>query len=108
MENKENKVTVNDIIKAYTNGSYDVVKANEELARVGAGFYLDPHKHELTAEEIENGSAGLLDTGTGSLDKVKINPETMELINCDCGSMYALCTVRGVTYNVEGVKLVVM
>lgn len=103
----ENKVTANDILKAYTMGDYDAVKANEELAKIGAGFYLDPHKHELTAEEIEKGSAGLLDTGTGTLDKVKINPETMELINADMGSSYALCTVKGVTYNVEGVKLVV-
>ena len=93
------------ILEAFTAGIYTASQANTELERIGANVRVDPDKHKLTPEEIQVGSAGLLDTGTGTLDKVKVDPIKMELVNCDCGNMYALCTVKGRTYKVDGVKL---
>ena len=95
-----------DIIKAYTNGEKTVEQANKELKENGAGYFLNPQKNVLTAEEVLSGSAGLLDSGTGSFDKVQIDLEKMELVNCDMGEAYALCIVKGKTYEVKGKKLV--
>lgn len=96
---------INDILMKYTAGEMALEDANKALKEAKAGFHLDPKKNELTEEEIKNGTAGLLDTGTVTLDKVKIDPAKMELINCDCGESYALCIVNGKTYNVKGKKL---
>lgn len=95
-----------DIIKAYTKGEIALDAANEALKNNGAGFHLDPHKHDLTPDEIMNGTAGLLDSGTVTLDKVRIDRDNMELIDCDMGSSFALCIVQGKTYEVKGKKLV--
>lgn len=94
----------NEILMKYTNGEFTVEQANEELKKIKAGYHLDPKKHELTEEEIKNGTAGLLDTGTGSMDKVQIKDG--ELVNCDCGNMVAFVIVGGETYKVEGKKIV--
>lgn len=93
-----------EIIKKYTTGEKTLVETNTELERIGAGFYLDINKHLLTEDEIKNGTAGLLDTGTGTMDKVHI--ANGELVNCDCGDMYALVIVSGKTYEVKGKKLI--
>ena len=95
-----------EILSGYTKGVQTLVETNAALAAAGAGFHLDITKHNLTPDEIVNKSAGLLDTGTGSLDKVKVDLEKMELVNCDCGNMFALCLVAGETYKVDGKKLV--
>ena len=47
---------------------------------------------------------GLLDTGTGSLDKVLVKDG--HLVDCDCGEMYALCMIAGKTFRVQGTALV--
>ena len=47
---------------------------------------------------------GLLDTGTGSLDKVRVKDG--RLVNCDCGEMYALLLIAGRRYEVRGTVLV--
>ena len=93
-----------DIIKKFTTGEKTLVETNTDLARIGAGFYLDINKHLLTEDEIKNGTAGLLDTGTGTMDKVHI--ANGELVNCDCGDMFALVIVSGKTYEVKGKKLI--
>ncbi len=97
-------MTAHEIIMKFTTGEKTLVETNTDLARIGAGFYLDINKHLLTEDEIKNGTAGLLDTGTGSMDKVHI--ANGELVNCDCGDMYALVIVSGKTYEVKGKKLV--
>ena len=97
---------VTEILRAYTKGVYTVEKANAELKAAGATIYIDEFKNALTPDEIVNGTAGLLDSGTVTLDKVFIDPEKMELTNCDMGSTFALCIVQGKTYKVEGKKLV--
>ena len=95
-----------EILRAYSNGEITLDNANKELRERKAPFHLDPQKNLFTPEEILNGSAGLLDSGSGSFDKVMIDPETMELINCDMGESYAMCIVKGQSYEVKGKKLV--
>lgn len=97
-------MSINEIIRKYTADELTVDEANAELKKAGAKFYLDPNKNVLTEEEIKNGTAGLLDTGTGSLDKVMIDGD--ELVNCDCGDMKAFVIIGGETYKVEGKKIV--
>lgn len=93
-----------DILKEYTDGTSSLEQTNVALKEANAGFHLDPNKHYLSPDEIMTGSAGLLDTGTGTLDKVKIEGD--ELVNCDCGEMVAFVTVQGHTFKVEGKKII--
>ena len=46
---------------------------------------------------------GLLDTGTGTLDKVEVRDG--HLVGCDCGEMYALCMIAGKVFPVKGAAL---
>ena len=74
---------VTDILRKFTKGELTAAEANAALAAEGAGLSLDPKKNELTEEEIsavktgacacEVSGFGLLDTGTGGLDKVDGN-----------------------------------
>lgn len=95
-------MNITEIIKAYTTGEKTLEQANAALAEAGSSLYLDPEKNTIT--EAERTTRGLLDTGTGSLDKVEVKDG--HLVNCDCGEMYALCIFNGKTYNVEGTALV--
>jgi len=102
------------IISKYTSGEATLESTNSELERVGANFQLDPQKNVLTEEEKHATTIGyypeqatgygLLDTGTGSLDKVKV--QNGKLVNCDCGIMYALVSIAGRTYHIKGNTLV--
>ena len=58
----------------------------------------------LTDEEIKNGKAGLLLTGSGSFSKVQIFDG--ELVNCNFGDMKAQVFFDGKIYDVKGSKLV--
>ena len=71
-----------DIIRKYSAGELTAEEANEELKSIQSGVSLRPGKNVLTEEdklgstvgyypEQANGF-GLLDTGTGSLDKVEV------------------------------------
>ena len=95
-----------DIIRAYTKGEKSLEETNAALKEAGATYHLNPEKNVLTDEEIQNGTAGLLDSGTGTMDKVQVDPETMELVNCDMGDAFALCIIGGNTYEVKGKKLI--
>lgn len=99
-----------EIINKYTAGEATLETTNNALADAGAGFHLNPKKNILTEEEKrattvgyypeQANGYGLLDTGTGSLDKVRV--KNGQLVNCDCGSMYALFCIAGKTYHVQG------
>lgn len=76
------------ILKNYTAGEADLKAANTALAEAGAGFRLEPGRNDLTEEnrrattvgyypEQANGW-GLLDTGTGSMEKVKVTGGRLE------------------------------
>ena len=102
-----------EIISKYTAGEKTLEETNAELKKMKAGFYLDPAKNVLTPDEVNNGTAGLLDTGTGTLDKVVVEPKKMELtydineVKPDgTTNMYAVCIIKGKTYEVKGHKLV--
>ena len=104
---------ITDIINKYTAGEATLEETNAALAELGAGVHLEPGKHELTAEETAAAKAdtaatangyGLLDTGTGSLDKVLVKDG--HLVDCDCGEMYALCMIAGKIFRVQGTALV--
>ena len=95
-----------EILELYTKGEKTVEETNKALAEIKVETRLDPGKNNLMPDEITKGTAGLLDTGTGTLDKVIIDREKMELVNCDCGKAHALCIVNGKTYQVKGRKLV--
>lgn len=103
-----------DILMDYTSGKKDVETTNAALKEAGASFYLDPGKNVLTEEEIRasivghypdmaNGF-GLLDSGTGTLDKVAI--KNGELVDCDMGIQKALVVIADRWYYVDGKKLV--
>ncbi len=97
---------ITDILKAYTNGEKTIAETNTILAEIKSDLRLAEDKNSLTNDEIAMGTAGLLDSGTGSINKVFIDTEKMELVNCDMGKAVAFCIVKGKTYRVDGKKLV--
>lgn len=96
-------MTINEIMHKYTAGEFTLEKANEELKNAGANFHLDPEKNTLSAEEIKLGF-GLLDTGTGYMDKALMVGN--ELVHTDCGDMVAYFIQNGETYKVKGNKVI--
>ena len=99
------------ILNQYSNGEISLEEANNALKKMNTGFHLDPAKNDLTAEEIKNGTAGLLDTGTGSFDKVRIINGELEFevnqVNPDgTVNMVAFVLMMGKTFRVEGKKLI--
>ena len=105
-------MSMTEILNKYTAGQTTLEETNAALAEMGAGIHLEPGKHELTAEEVAASKAdtaaaangyGLLDTGTGTLDKVQV--QDGQLVNCDCGEMYALCMIAGKVFPVKGAAL---
>lgn len=101
---------IEDIILGYSKGAISLEAANAALKEAGAAVHIDPHRNDLTPEEVLHTTAGdtpteangwgLLDTGTGSLDKVEVRAG--KLTNMDCGNMHALCIIGGKVYRVHG------
>lgn len=101
---------INEILSKYTAGEITLEQANADLKNAGTDLYLDPLKNTLTVGEIAativgytpdlTYGFGLLDTGTGGLNKVTVMAG--KLIDVDCGDMYALCIIGGKTYHVQG------
>jgi hypothetical protein len=96
-------MTIKEIMHKYTAGEFTLEQANEELKNAGATFHLDPNKNTLSNEEIKMGF-GLLDTGTGYMDKALMVGD--ELVHADCGDMVAFFIQNGTTYKVNGNKLI--
>ena len=75
-----------EILNNYTNGTNTVQITNDLLTANKAGYIIDPDRNNITAEEaaaavasVENAKDlseisgyGLMDTGTGSKDKVSV------------------------------------
>ena len=105
---------INETMSKYTAGEITLKQANEELKKAEAGIRLNPKKNVLTEEEKrattigcypdQANGFGLLDTGTGPLDKVRC--ENGHLVGCDMGESYALYIIAGRTYQVKGTELV--
>lgn len=101
---------IEETIRKYSAGEMTLEEANAALKDADAKFRLNPHRNDLSPEEIMHTTAGetpvdangwgLLETGTGFLDKVEVRDG--KLVNMDCGEMYALCIIAGKTYHVKG------
>lgn len=111
---------VNEILKDYTAGNEDLEATNAALAEAGAGYHLEPGQNDLTEDNLretvvgrypEQASGwGLLDTGTGTVDKVhvaggKLDYAVNEVLPDGTTNMLAYVTICGRTYEVLGDKL---
>ena len=108
--------TINEILRDYTTGETDLEAANAALKEAGAGYHLEPGKNELTEEDLretvvgyypEQASGwGLLDTGTGSLEKVhvangRLDHAVNEVLPDGSVNMAAYVTICGKRYAVK-------
>ncbi len=111
---------INEILREYTSGEADLEDTNAALTEAGASFHLDPERNKLTAEELNAtytgvtpASAsgwGLLDTGTGTLDKVKVMDGVLDYavneVQADGSTnMTAYVSIGGKRYEVFGDRL---
>ncbi|WP_298024672.1 hypothetical protein [uncultured Dysosmobacter sp.] len=106
------KNNIHEIISKYTAGETTLEEANAALA--GSGIHLDPEKNTLTEAEKRGTTVGcypdqangfgLLDSGTGTLDKVAVQDGC--LTDCDMGESFALVHIAGRVYEVKGRELV--
>ena len=113
-------MNVTEIILKYTAGEATPEETNAALKEAGSDLYLDPMKNVLTEEDKrattigyypdQANGWGLLDTGTGSLDKVQVvNGKTKYPINTDVDGeahMLAYVLIAGRTNKVMGDTLV--
>lgn len=110
-------MSTKEIINKYTRGEATLEETNAALKEAEADFLLDPGKNDLTEEEIaathvgetpeEVTGYGLLDTGTGSLDKIavqrgKLDHAVNEVDEDGNVSMIAYALIGGRTYTVRG------
>ena len=91
-----------DIVRKYSAGELTLEEANKKLEAAAAGFHLGPKRNVIAPDEV--GRFGLLDTGTGTLDKVEISGGC--LVNADVGDMVAFCFFNGKLYPVSGSFLI--
>ncbi len=79
---------IHEIVEDYTAGEADLEATNAALAEAGAGFSFKPGQNVITDEERrattvgcypeQANGFGLLDTGTGSMEKVKVTGGRLE------------------------------
>lgn len=112
---------INEIIRDYTSGKTPVEETNAALKAEGAGYSLRPGQNTLTAEEIASAVGGprpedadgwgLLDTGTGSLDKVRVEHGVLtggainQVREDGTTTMTAYVTIGGHVWEVYGDQL---
>jgi len=88
-------MTAKTILEKYTSGDLSLEEANAALKRGNTGLQLDPEKNAITDPETQ----GLLDTGTGTMDRVTVRDGVLE--GCDIGDMWAVCIYRGKAHRVN-------
>ena len=114
-------MTINEIINDYTSGKASVEETNAALKAAGAGFHFEPGQNTLTAEEIaetvggprakDANGWGLLDTGTGSLEKVRVERGVLtggainQVKEDGSTTMTVYVTIGGYRWEVYGDKL---
>lgn len=104
-------MSTTEIIRKYTSGHASLVETNEALREAGAIFHLDPQKNYISPAEVD--LYGLLETGTGSMEKVrvrdlKLNHQVNEVQPDGTVNMVARVHFNGKVYNVYGDQLVVI
>lgn len=111
---------VEEIARKYSAGEITIEEANEKLKELKAGLHFDENKNVITEEEkmattigyypCQANGFGLLDTATGSLDKVEIvNGKTKYPVNTVIDgkpNMPAYVYIAGKVYSVHGDVLV--
>ncbi len=111
---------INYILGKYTSGEADLEETNAALREAGASLWLDPERNTLTEEELdvtitgetpeEANGWGLLDTGTGTMDKVQVTDGALgyavNQVNADGSTnMAAYVLIGGERYEVFGDRL---
>ena len=99
-----------EIIAKFNAGELTLEQANSRLK----GIRLEPGRNELTEDEQRATTVGyypdqangwgLLDSGTGTLDKVRV--ENGRIVSGGMGEACALCIIGGRVYQVEDDVLV--
>lgn len=103
------RIKIEAIMKGYTSGEKNVDETNAALKAIDAGFTLNIYKNAISTEEAaqndERNGWGMLDTGTGTLDKVEI--KDMKLVY-SMGSMGGIVQFNKKFYDIaaDGVSLV--
>lgn len=116
--------SINEILHDYTTGETDLEEANAALLEAGANYHLEPGQNELTEQDLMETTVGyypeqangwgLLDTGTGSMEKVRVTngaldyPVNEVLEDGETVNMAAYVTICGKTYEVLGDTLSVI
>jgi hypothetical protein len=105
---------VTDIIRKYSIAEATLEETNAALEIAGANVRLNPEKNTLTEDELAVtfagdtpetvGGWGLLDSGTGTLDKVHVVEG--QLVNCNMGESFAMVFIGGKAYEVKGDTLI--
>ena len=100
---------IGEILALYTSGENTLEQTNAELKAAGVGYHLDHNKNNLAPAEIMETKTfpvvegwGLLDSGTGSLDKVQVLGG--ELLH-GMGDAFALLFIGGKRYKVHDTSL---
>lgn len=101
--------SIEKILRDYTEGTVSLEDTNAKLAEAGFWGPLDPKRHEIT--DAERTTHGLLDTGTGTLDKVRVvdghlEHAVNEVLEDGSVNMDAVVYYTGKRYNVRGTDLV--
>lgn len=104
---------LDQIMNDYTTGKKTVDDTNTALEQIGSDLRLNPEKNVLTPGELEltvvgaypqqASGWGLMDTGTGSMDKVRVEHGVLEH---PVGQMHALVYICGRCYGVNNDHLV--
>ena len=112
--------TMNEILADYTSGKATVEETNAALKEAGVGIHFEPGKNELTEVDIRATTVGhypdmangygLLDTGTGSVEKVHVTNGVLDYpinqVNEDGSTnMLAYVHICGKVFEVFGDKL---
>lgn len=94
---------VTKILRDYSEGKITLEEANKKLKEEKSSLTLNPNRNVITPGEEDR--FGLLDSGTGSLDKVEIKDGKLVY---SVGEMYCLVFFNGKTYHVaeDGVTLI--
>lgn len=109
--------TIHEIVRDYTAGEANLETTNAALAEAGAGFRFKPGQNVITDEDRretvvgyypEQASGyGLLDTGTGSMERVKVTSGRLgypvnQVQPDGSTNMAAYVIICGKTYEVFG------
>lgn len=113
-------MNINEILKDYTAGEADLEATNAALKEAGATYHLEPGRNEITDDNRREtivgyypnqaNGWGLLDTGTGTLDKVRVTSGRLdhavnEVQEDNTTNMPAYVTICGKVYEVLGDEL---